>query len=286
MATDPERAADLLEDLVVNLHLMELEHTAFKFFVMPEIMAALQKRRIRLDKLLWRDVSWTEAQLREMIDQRVVVFTKGKWPSLDAVSTIDHLVDRMATEARGSPRNMLQLAAWLLYSHHQHAGETNQLVLTEEDFNQAVSSYLADLERPFEPDTFDEPEHVVTLTPAEAIERQSDLAMSNLSLYPPGRLRIEEDVIWRGDVRIGRPRSDKQYRLLKHLLINAGHVCSYDSLLEAVHGHDVQLKQNPPGEESINKAIQRLRQLIDEEPGGHRYFEKMLDHAGYRLVQP
>lgn len=264
MASSPPAAVNLIEELVTNLPLMELEGAAFKFFLTPEVMAALRGRPgFRPDRLLVRDIEWGEAELVELLDRRVKVFSNGRLPSLDVLAVDTNLVTRMAAAARGSPRNMLRLAEWVLYWQYKRVGEGGDLGLTHSDLAQALSSFAA--EQP----TGDPPPDVEEPTSA-----------------PPslGRLRIDAaDVLWCGGVEIGRlPR--KQHLLLTHLLQNEGRVCTYDSLLSAIHGTLYETAGYTP--DSIDKLVQRLRARLNRLAVTYPFFSRAADGRGYVLEQP
>ncbi len=249
MASDPEQAANLLESLVTNLPVMELENTAFKLFITPEVMAALQQHSgLRLDRLLARDISWTEQDLQYLLDRRVEVFTEGALPSLDAVSESGNLVAQMATKAQGSPRTMLRLAEWLLYWHHVRIGDGQALLLTKADLDKAIQS-------------LDQ-------------EQQSSIEVG--SSLPKGLWLDEKRQVWREGKCLGH-LSPLLHALFEYLYEHRNQVCTMVAISDAVYGNDLT------SDETIRKLAVRLRKEIEPEPRHPRYIIKV--PGGYVLEE-
>lgn len=261
MASNPSAAVNLIEDLVTNLPLMELERAAFKFFLTPEMMDGLRTLPgFRSDRLLIRDIEWDEEELADLIDRRVKVFSNDRLPSLDVLAVDTDLVARMASAAQGSPRNMLRLAELVLFWHYRRVGEQGDVGLTQADLDQALRSFAAE-----------QPATTAGLIPS------SPTAAGQ-------RLYIDAaDIVWCGEISKGR-LTGKQHRVLAHLLENEGRVCTYDSLLEAVHG--VLHKAERYTDNSIDKLVDRLELRLVEWCGNYPYISKAADGRGYVLVQP
>ena len=87
---------------------------------------------------------------------------------------------------------------------------------------------------------------------------------------------VELDVA-RRQVRVGDREadlSDREFRLLHHLLIHAGEVVSRERLLAEVWGYDFD-----PGSNVVEVCVRRLRQKLG--PGAAI---DTIRHAGYRLA--
>jgi DNA-binding response OmpR family regulator len=68
--------------------------------------------------------------------------------------------------------------------------------------------------------------------------------------------------------------SDREFRLLHHLLLHAGEVVSRERLLAEVWGYDFD-----PGSNVVDVCVRRLRQKLGPEAA-----IETVRHAGYRLA--
>lgn len=256
MSSDPRYAANLLASLVTNLHLMELEKTAFKFFLTPAIMDALLDLGLRTDRLMMRHITWNEKELQQLLDRRVEVFTNGKIPSLDVVCEPElagSLVAKLASLAKGSPRNMMRLAEWLLYWHHTRTSDSNKLLISKGDLDNSVASFHN-----------------------EARIVQSVVEETLLTI------RIDEGhYVWRGPKKL-KQLPGLQRKLLEHLIEQKGEVCSYSSLRHAVYDEDST--ERIKNDDRIDQLIKRIRKVVEVDPSHPKYIIKVSE-KGYVLEQ-
>jgi hypothetical protein len=261
MAGDPEQAAALLAPLITNLGFMELKHLAFKFFIMPEVLAALKRRRsFREDKLIIREISWDETGLRELLDRRVEVFSENALPSLDAIAERGNVVERLVVAADGLPRNALRLGEWLLYYHTLRVGPGGAFTLTEEDVRRAIAGFT---NRAKEEALFGS-EHQPSSTGATPVIRFD-----------------EAQQVWVGSKCVGH-LSAKLSLLLTYLLANDGYYRSYDEIGRYVHQDEWTLEGRTNA--SIDKLVDRLRKALQLGEGGSEIIKKRPD--GYLFRQP
>jgi DNA-binding response OmpR family regulator len=68
--------------------------------------------------------------------------------------------------------------------------------------------------------------------------------------------------------------SDREFRLLHHLLLHVGEVVSRERLLAEVWGYDFD-----PGSNVVDVCVRRLRQKLGRDAG-----IETVRHAGYRLA--
>lgn len=253
MSSNPRYAASLLESLVTNLPLLELDKTAFKFFLTPAIMNIISKQPgFRKDRLMVRDINWNEDELRNMLDRRVEVFTQGTLPSLDAVSEPDlALVSQLASSANKSPRNMMRLAEWLLYWHHARTKEINEFLISKEDLEKSVESFNN-----------------------ETKDSQSIVDESLLTI------RVDEShYVWRGSKKL-KQLPVFQYKLLEYLIEQRGKVCSYSSLRHAVYNETSTERETD--EARIDQLIKRIRKVVEVDPSHPQHIVKVSE-KGYVL---
>lgn len=256
MSSDPRYTANLLASLITNLPILELEKTAFKFFLTPAIMnKILEHPGFRMDRIMIRHINWSEEDLQRLLDRRVDVFTQGKLPSLDVVCEPElagFLVGRLASLSNGSPRNMMRLAEWLLYWHHARTTQKNRFLISKDDLDRAIKSF----------------ESEAKITPR--IVNETLMAV-----------RVDENnFVWRGSIRL-KQLPVLQGKLLKHLIEHKGKVCSYSSLRSAVY-NEVNAERKT-GDARIDQLIKRIRKVVEVDPSHPKYIIKAPEEKGYVL---
>jgi DNA-binding winged helix-turn-helix (wHTH) protein len=255
MSSNPQYAANMLGPLITNLHLMELEKTAFKFFLTPSIMnAILKKPGFRADRLMIRHISWSEAELQRLLDRRVEVFSQGMLPSLDVICDLDlvGLVAQLSFAARGSPRNILRLAEWVLYWYHARNLQEGGFLISKEDLQKSIQSFMNE-----------------THTNQESREMNSGIWID------------EGAYIWRDTTRLGR-LPPLQQDLLVHLLAQKGKICSYSSLRHVIYGEQINPGERIVSDDRIDQLIKRIRKLIEVDTSNPKHIIK-ISGKGYVL---
>lgn len=272
MASDPARGAALLTRLVTHLPFMETPHAAVKLFLTPDIAERLMERPgFRRDRLPARTITWDEAELVEMLDRRVRVFSEGRLPSLDALSETGAFVPRMAAMSGGSPRNLLRLGAWLLGCHHRRTNNGGDSTLTTADLECALAHFATEEPLPPRPSTGGDPSVAMAPSPAAAIS----------PVEKP--IRIDRaGTVWVGERKVAK-LPVKQHKLLAYLLENEGLVCAYQAMGMGVHGDD--FIREGLSDESIDKLVQRLRGKLGLGKLGRQIIMKHADKSGYVFNQ-
>jgi hypothetical protein len=146
-ASSPEAVVDLLEPLLAHLRLMEMPGAAFKL-CLPEVLRdkLLARPTIRQDRLLIRDMNWSDDLLEEMVRKRILAYSAGKYRSLGQIcsSPLDGRIDREIVQyADGSPRRLLRLGELLFRAHLRTLAEGG-LLLSQEDWDSALAVFRAE----------------------------------------------------------------------------------------------------------------------------------------------
>jgi hypothetical protein len=143
-AGGPEAVVDLLEPLLAHLRLMEMPGAAFKL-CLPEALrdTLLARPTIRQDRLLIRDMSWSDDLLEEMARKRILAYSAGKYRSLGQIcsSPLDGRIDREIVQyADGSPRRLLRLGELLFRAHCRDSADVSVL-LSQSDWGSALATF-------------------------------------------------------------------------------------------------------------------------------------------------
>jgi DNA-binding winged helix-turn-helix (wHTH) protein len=259
MSSSSQEAAKLIEPLVTDLHLLELEKMAFKFFVTPSIMDKINEHPgFRTDRLMIRHINWSEEKLQQLLDRRVEVFTQGKLPSLDVVCEPDviGLVSKLSSLANGSPRNMMRLAEWLLYWRHTRTLFGNEFLISNQDLENSINSFL---------------------------NESKNIAKTDKNKFQSGIWIDESAYVCREAKKLGR-LPELQFKLLSHLIVNKGKICTYASLRKSVYGEMVDSVEGKLGDDRIDQLIKRIRKLVEEDSKYPKYIVKVAA-KGYILEE-
>ena len=124
--------------------------------------------------------------------------------------------------------------------------------------------------------------HLALLARIKALVRRAKMAPPARALpdFAAGPLSVDFEA---QEVRLGgRPvaLAPAEYRLLYHLVRNAGRLMTHEALLERVWGTEWGASTN-----NLKALVSRLRAKIEPDPGGPRFIEN-LRGLGYRFVAP
>jgi len=229
-ATDPAAVADLVIPLLAEVPLMELNHSAFKFFLPAETVVALNARcDSRLDRFPVYHLAWRDADLRHMLRLRLMAFNERGVDSLGAISDEDIAgrIDADLVEmAYGSPRRLLMLGDALFAAHAARLGDG--LLLNQQDWDDACRNLRV-------------------LGP----------------LVPPLRVDREMGKLFIGDDEFPSRLSPMEFGLLDFLYRAGGRRCSRDEISFA-------LRERPEygviSDEAFDSLVSRLRRKIERHP--------------------
>ncbi len=246
-ASDPAAVAGLVAPLLAELPLMELPHTAFKFFLPAEATTALHMRRdSRLDRFPIYHLTWRDTDLEQMLQLRLRAFNERGIGDLGAISEEDiaSRVDRDLVEmAYGSPRRLLMLGDALFAAHAARSGAG--LLLNQQDWEEACRNF----ERIFGP------------------------------LVPPLRVDREMGKVFIGDEELPSRLSPMEFGLLEFLYRAGGGLCSRDKISYDLHERP---EYGVISDEAFDSLVLRLRRKIERHPKRPAYLitERGM---GYRL---
>jgi DNA-binding winged helix-turn-helix (wHTH) protein len=121
IAENWETMLSFLAPLTTDLRLLETPGAAYKFFLPAELFEATREQDIaRLDRLLYRELKWSEPALMEVLKKRLFAFNERGIDSLAemAEEQLQADIDReLVRRADGSPRELMRLGNLLLESH-------------------------------------------------------------------------------------------------------------------------------------------------------------------------
>lgn len=140
---DAEKAARLMLPLLRSLNSLETRGVGFKFFLWDQVRPFLVEQKVRLDKIRnWRIV-WEAAELRNMIDTRLRVFSQG------SVTALTELLEDPAFDVYGtvlehamrSPREIVQALDAIFREHARHSDQNSGATVTTQSIDLGLDEY-------------------------------------------------------------------------------------------------------------------------------------------------
>lgn len=107
----PEVAAQLVRPLVTSVSYLEIEGVATKLFL-PNVTKDILGNKIRTDRVITREISWSDDGMRLLLSQRLRTFSNGTIDSLERFvesSLWPEFERKILSYAAQSPRNMIRL---------------------------------------------------------------------------------------------------------------------------------------------------------------------------------
>jgi hypothetical protein len=141
--SDATKSAKLVAPLLKNLRVLEVQRIGFKFFLWNQLRPILVEERVRLDKIRNWEMEWTEAELREMINRRLMAYSDGKVQSLMDI-TDEHALDIYNTiiyYAMSSPREIAHILDSIFREHARHSNEDTGILISEDSVNRGLDDY-------------------------------------------------------------------------------------------------------------------------------------------------
>jgi hypothetical protein len=268
----PEAAVPLLKPLVSEGPLLEMAHIAFKFFLPVKVGVQLQQAvTLRPDRLRIQTISWDEAALRRMVQQRLSYYSEGRIERMGELCTSGakaSAMERLIQACGGSPRTLLRLCRALIHHHITHADETSTLITYTE---------LLDTLRDFE--------HRLEVEQVQPVPAAVARTAPPVPTTPPerGLYLDEKGHVWVDGEPLASPLSQLEFRLLKALYRQAPEIVPHETLIEAVWPSSTWMSGDSThdmDEQNLRKLIARLRERL---PGERSRFVKNVRGRGYWL---
>jgi hypothetical protein len=143
--SDAVKSTELILPLLKNLKTLETSRISFKFFLWDKLRPLLTDKDVRFDKIKNWSMTWTEHELREMIDRRLKAFSAGKTTSLDAICEHDasHIIYReVITLANNAPREIVQILDSIFREHARHHDSHNSnMLISRSSIDRGLDDY-------------------------------------------------------------------------------------------------------------------------------------------------
>jgi len=254
-AANVEAASQLLAPLTANLRLLDMPHLAFKFFLPTEIMdCLLEQGRVRRDRVLIREIHWSEEELAEILRQRLRAFNQLGYDSLAAVCVPelrDSIDQRLIEEAQGSPRALLRLGE-LLLSEHCRLPAAADREIDEVALTRALRKWTI-------------------------VAGKVEVAELAIGLWVDERT----GEVFVGGRKLDPPLAALEYKLLRFLYHNRGQICSKDKIAQDIY-QDLYEVGDAASDAAIDRLVYRVRKRI-EPPGQPPVYIITVRGRGYRL---
>lgn len=113
-------AFNFVKDLLRDLHVLEMEGVAFKFFLWDQTRDLYYADGARPDRVPMHDLDWTASQISQMLSKRLKTFSQDRVPSLNQLFRREVVFDfhmLVSYLAAGSPRDMIRIAGRMVDEH-------------------------------------------------------------------------------------------------------------------------------------------------------------------------
>lgn len=136
---------ELLEPILLNTRILFDNKFSFVFFLWSKVKEELCKKSVRFDKIKSIDVSWTQKDLREMMEKRINYFSSGgiRFEQLfQEVNCIDQIIHL----ANGSPRDLLRLLSSVYDEENSLSNSLN--LFSSASVNKGIIRFLSNYNFP------------------------------------------------------------------------------------------------------------------------------------------
>jgi len=100
--------ADFLEMITTDTSLIYSEEFGIEFVLWGKLKEKLKKKKVRFDKSKPIDISWSNDELKRIIERRLQYFSDNKIKTLNQIIT-ENSVQNIIQMAKGSPRQIIML---------------------------------------------------------------------------------------------------------------------------------------------------------------------------------
>lgn len=139
---DAAKAAQMILPLLKSLRVIETSRVAFKFFLWEHLRPTLVEESVRLDKIRNFEMSWTDSELREMTNRRLMAFSSGSIKDLrQLIEPRESIFGLVLKYAIKSPREIVHVIDAIFREHARHSTSENGAMITEESIDRGLDEY-------------------------------------------------------------------------------------------------------------------------------------------------
>jgi hypothetical protein len=159
-ATDASRTLQFIHPLVTDLPTLEMDGSAFKFFLWDRIEDEYRESGGRPDRVPIYTLAWSSDDLQQMMSRRLSALSRGNVESLNQLTCDDVTLDLhalMAELASGSPRDLIRMMARIVAEQTRTSDDAPCISdaaiwegirkFSDERANELIGQYLPDLRR-------------------------------------------------------------------------------------------------------------------------------------------
>ncbi|WP_379553514.1 P-loop ATPase, Sll1717 family [Qipengyuania sp. DGS5-3] len=132
LANDAEASQKFVAPLVNNLHLLETDNVAFKFFLWDRMEDFVTAAGFRPDRVAVYRLNWSPGELEDMLSKRLSAFSDGRIQSLNQLTdgSVDIDLDKLVCLLSiGSPRDVIRLAQRIVDEHTRIVDDGSPLAI-------------------------------------------------------------------------------------------------------------------------------------------------------------
>lgn len=298
---EPAAIFELVRPLLENPGLLHECAFAFRFFLPYSLEAYLKEHsKGRLDRTPSRTLTWSEQQLRAMLGNRLVAYSR-----LDAASSFARVrsfsdlcaeafdADQLLVQAgEGSPRTLITRARTIIEEHCRLANSVEERIARSvftAVCGPATQSTLIAADRAAETAvTAAETSVVAASTPASpppASEPMPQGEPAQNGAVATGNVPLlsidSRGDIWLGDRRLTIDLPGLQRNCLEYLWAHRQRRVTFDELIDALYGSTVGERGDPQG--SVVKLVRRLQAALNPDGRTGHIYIKLQAGRGYVL---
>ncbi len=139
---DAVKAAHMIMPLLKALRVIETPRVAFKFFLWGQLRSTLIEQKVRLDKLRNFEMKWTDDELREMTNRRLMAFSNDSVKDFrQLVEAREVVFDLVLKYAMRSPREIVHVIDAIFREHARHSTQQDGAMITMESIDRGLDEY-------------------------------------------------------------------------------------------------------------------------------------------------
>lgn len=130
---------EFVKELTVDTNLLHMKHVAFVFVIWSKVKKEMNDTGTRYDKFKPLDITWSEAELKSIIEKRLCYFSKNKISLSDIVQK-DENIRQVLEIANKSPRHLIMLLSRIY--DEQAIIDSNSNNFSDEAIKQGVLNFI------------------------------------------------------------------------------------------------------------------------------------------------